>query len=252
MTIIAASDIKDRKRVIKTRSPKITLLIPARNEEKNLPQVLPLIPNIIDEVILVDGASTDRTNEVAKSLRPDVRILKQTRKGKGDAIRCGIEKATGDFIVMIDADGSMNPNEIPRFIEPLLNGYDFVRGSRFLPGGGTNDMEKYRQLGNKVFVWLLNILYRGNSSDLCYGYMAFRREAVNRFEIESDGFEIETELNIKALKSSLKITEVASFETKRFKGTSNLKAFRDGRRIIKTIFKLRFSDTLNHGTTSAS
>jgi glycosyltransferase involved in cell wall biosynthesis len=224
------------------RFPKITAVIPARNEERNLPFVLPKIPAIVDELILVDGLSTDRTNELAKQLRPDIRIVKQNRKGKGNAVQCGIEAATGDFVIMIDADGSMDPDEIPSFIEPLLRGYDVVKGSRFLPGGGTADMERHRVLGNRVFVGLVNLLFRGKYTDLCYGYMAFKRDAVRRLNIVSDGFEIETELNVKILKAGLKVKEVPSYEDRRVSGTSNLNAFRDGSRIIKTIFRLRFSE----------
>jgi len=224
-----------------TKAPKITAVIPARNEEKNLPFVLPLIPPMVDELLLVDGVSSDRTNEVAKELRPDIKIVKQTGRGKGNALRCGFEKASGDFIIMIDADGSMDPAEIPAFIEPLLQGYDVVKGSRFLPGGGTTDMEGHRKFGNKVFLTLVNILFRGKYSDLCYGYMAFKKDALRKIELESDGFEIETELNVKVLKTGLKVKEVPSFEKKRISGSGSLRAWQDGKRIIGTIFKLRFS-----------
>jgi glycosyltransferase involved in cell wall biosynthesis len=207
-----------------TGYPKITAVVPAKNEEKNLPFVLPKIPSIVDELLLVDGVSTDRTNELALELRPDIKIIKQTGRGKGNALRCGFQKATGDIIVMIDADGSMNPEEIPGFIEPLLHGYDVVKGSRFLPGGGTSDMEGHRKLGNKLFLFLVNLLFKGNYSDLCYGYMAFKKDALSQISLQSDGFEIETELNVKALKAGLKVKEVPSFEDKRLNGSGNLSA----------------------------
>jgi glycosyltransferase involved in cell wall biosynthesis len=245
MMIKATTELEGSLSGVQTRRPTVTVLVPARNEEKNLPHVLPRIPYSVDQLLLVDGLSTDRTNELAKELRPDISIVKQDGKGKGNAIKCGIEAATGDIIVMLDADGSMNPEEIPSFIQPLLDGYDFVKGSRFLRGGGTDDMERVRKLGNRVFVTLLNLLFGGRSTDLCYGFLAFKRDAINRFKVESDGFEIETELNVKALKAGLKVTEVPSFEEKRMTGTSNLKAFRDGKRIIRTLFRLRFSRNLN-------
>jgi glycosyltransferase involved in cell wall biosynthesis len=245
MMIKATTELEGSQSGVQTRRPTVTVLVPARNQEKNLPHVLPRIPYSVDQLLLVDGLSTDRTNELAKELRPDITIVKQDGKGKGNAIKCGIEAATGDIIVMLDADGSMNPEEISSFIQPLLDGYDFVKGSRFIRGGGTDDMERVRKLGNRVFVTLLNLLFGGRSTDLCYGYLAFKREAINRFKVESDGFEIETELNVKALKAGLKVTEVPSFEEKRMTGTSNLKAFRDGKRIIRTLFRLRFSRNLN-------
>lgn len=221
--------------------PKITLLILALNEADNLPYVLPRIPSIVDDVWLVDGHSTDSTVHVAKTLRPDLRIIYQEGKGKGDAIRCGVKCTTGDIIVTIDADGSMDPEEIPRFVEPLRNGCDFVKGSRFLPGASTRDMPLHRVLGNKFFVWLVNVMFGARYTDLCYGYNAFRRDAIKNVEIVSDGFEIETELNIKVVKAGLRVTEVASCEEARLNGEGNLKSFPDGLRILMTIFRERFS-----------
>ncbi len=224
-----------------TIAPKISVVIPAKNEEKNLPYVLLRIPEV-HEVLLVDGLSTDRTNELAKELCPSIRIVKQDGRGKGNAIRCGVKAAKGDIIVMIDADGSMDPAEIPSFVAPLLKGYDFTKGSRFIKGGGTTDMPLQRKFGNWVFVTLVNLLYRGRYTDLCYGYNAFWKDAYDQLSIVSDGFEIETELNVKALKNNLKVTEVPSFEKPRISGAGNLRAFQDGKRIIKAIFKLRFGD----------
>ncbi len=226
----------------KIGSPKVSVVIPALNEAENLPHVLPKLPSIVDEVILVDGHSTDGTVEIAKKLRPDLIFVRQDGKGKGNALKCGIGACTGDIIVTIDADGSMDPEEIPSFVKPLLNGYDFVKGSRFVPGAGTLDMERHRKLGNWVFVSLVNFLYRGHYTDLCYGYNAMRRSAIREISITADGFEIETEMNVTALKAGLKVAEVPSYEAPRIHGTSNLRAFQDGIRILKTIFRYRFGN----------
>jgi glycosyltransferase involved in cell wall biosynthesis len=231
---------------IQSDVPKISLIIPALNEEKNLPHVLPRIPSLVDEVLLIDGSSKDRTLRVATELCPHIRIVRQDGKGKGDAIRCGIKHATGDIIVMIDADVSMDPEEIPLFIEPLLNGFEFAKGSRFLSRGGTEDMESYRKFANRFFIFLVNKLFHGKYTDLCYGYNAFWRHAYEKLDILSDGFEIETELNIKALKAGLRVTEVASFEEQRLNGKSNLKSFRDGFRILRTIIRLCIEPTLKN------
>src|SRR5690606_11884999 len=143
------------------------------NEAKNLPIVLPRIPKWVHEVLIVDGRSKDNTIEVAKQLLPDlVKIVKQSGKGKGDALRAGFEAATGDIIVMLDADGSMAPEEIPLYIGALMAGADFVKGSRFLQGGGTDDMEFVRYLGNLGFTMTVRVLFGGVYSDLCYGYSA--------------------------------------------------------------------------------
>jgi glycosyltransferase involved in cell wall biosynthesis len=228
-------------RDLNTKFPKITLIIPALNEEKNLPHVFPKIPPVVDEVLLVDGLSTDLTLAIAKGLRPGTRILSQDGRGKGNAIKYGVRHATGDIVIMMDADVSMNPEEIPCFIEPLLNGYDFVKGSRFLPGGGTTDMSVFRRFGNKLFKFLVNRLFGGRYTDLCYGYNAFWRDAFEKMEITSDGFEIETELNVKILKVGLRVTEVPSYEESRLNGKSNLRSLQDGVRILRTIFRLRFN-----------
>src|SRR4030042_3815842 len=141
--------------------PSISVIICTLNEEMNLPHVLPKIPQWVDEILLVDGHSTDNTISVAKKLCPQIKVLSQPGKGKGDALKYGSQIATGDVIVDIDADGSTDPEEIPNFIEPLLNGYDFVKGSRFLANGGTADMEAYRKVGNRIFTFMVNRLFGG-------------------------------------------------------------------------------------------
>ena len=221
--------------------PTVTALICTLNEEKNLYYVLPRIPDSVDEVLVIDGHSRDNTVGVVKKLCPDARILSQPGKGKGDALRYGIEKAAGDIIVMFDADGSMDPQEIDTYLEPLFNGFDYVKGSRFKEGGGTSDMTRHRVFGNRVFTTLTNIFYRSKYTDLCYGYNAFYKEKfLNNIKIEGNGFEIETEMNIKAWKSRVKVIEVPSFEKERIHGQGNLKSFGDGRRILFTIFRMLF------------
>lgn len=218
-------------------NPKITALLCTLNEERNLPYVLPKIPSDVYEVLIVDGNSKDNTIKVVKQLLPSARILFQPGRGKGDALRYGIREAKGDIIVMLDADGSMAPEEIPLFVEPLLKGYDFVKGSRFLPGGGTSDMSMHRIFGNWVFTTLTNILHRCRYTDLCYGYNAFWKKAFDAVNFNGNGFEVETEINIRIRKAGLKVAEVPSFETERINGVGNLHSLKDGWRILTTIFK---------------
>lgn len=220
--------------------PSVTVVVPAMNEEKNLPHVLPSIPEWVDEVILVDGNSKDNTIQVARDLMPDIRVVQQSGKGKGVALRDGFAAATCDIIIMIDADGSMAPSEMFSYVTALMNGADFVKGSRFMQGGGTDDMEFYRYLGNWGLTMMVRLLFGGNYSDLCYGYAAFWRRVLPELNLESDGFEIETEMNVRALKSKLKIVEVPSFEAPRIHGTSNLNTIKDGFRVLGTILKERF------------
>jgi hypothetical protein len=217
--------------------PRLSVVIPTWNEAENLPYVLPRLPAIIDEVILVDGRSTDGTIEVAQRLLPGIRVIEQRGEGKGDAIRAGLEAATGDIIVLLDADGSADPQEIPTFVETLLAGNDFAKGSRFAKGGGSHDITMLRSIGNYGLSRLVNILFGTRFSDLCYGYNAFWKHCLDYVAIDSDGFEVETLINIRMHRAGLKISEVPSFEYQRIHGTSNLKIFRDGWRVLKTILR---------------
>ncbi len=229
--------------------PTVTVVIPAKNEAQNLPHVFAGLPSDIHEVILVDGDSTDNTVNVARRLRPDIIIVGQTRKGKGNALACGFAVATGDFIVMLDADGSNNPEEIPRFMTALREGADFAKGSRFMPGAGSSDISRIRQFGNFWLNKIVNYLYGTRYTDLCYGYNAFRRECLSVIDLEAgepddtdegamqwgDGFEVETLINVRIAKAHLRVAEVPSFERSRRFGASNLNAFSDGIRVLRTI-----------------
>ena len=219
---------------------KVSVVVPTLNEAENLPHVLPRIPEWIDEVLLVDGHSTDNTIEVARALLPTIRVVYQEGRGKGAALRSGFAAATGDIIVMLDADGSTDPAEIPYFVGALLAGADFAKGSRFLQGGGTADMEFYRKFGNWALLRLTRSLFGGQYSDLCYGYNAFWARVLPALSLDCDGFEIETMMNVRALRAKLKVVEVPSFEAERIYGKSNLRTIPDGWRVLKTIFKEAF------------
>jgi glycosyltransferase involved in cell wall biosynthesis len=221
---------------VAARRPRITVVIPARNEAESLPHVLEKIPSWVHEVILVDGLSIDDTVGVAKRNFPEIRIVHQSGKGKGNALREGFYNATGDVVIAMDADGSMDPGEIDRFVELIDIGFDYVKGSRIMDGGGSEDLTRVRRFGNWVFRTLTNVLNGSRFSDLCYGYFAFRRNALERLDLRADGFEIETEINIRAHRAGLRIGEVPSTEFVRTHGTSNLRAFSDGLRILATIF----------------
>lgn len=218
-------------------SPMISVIIPTRNEAKNLCHVLPHIPSYVAEVILVDGHSVDGTIEEAQRLLPSIKIVEQAGKGKGDALRCGFAASTGDIIVMLDADGSADPTEIPRFIEALLQGHDFAKGSRFLKEGGSTDITPLRQWGNAMLSIFVNLLFGTNFSDLCYGYNAFWKHCLDRFTIDCNGFEVETLINLRMHRAKLKIVEIPSFEHPRIHGQSNLRTFRDGWRVLQTIIR---------------
>lgn len=211
---------------------KVSIVIPTLNEEKNLPIVLAEIPKNIDEVIIVDGNSKDKTVDIAKQFK--ARIF-YDNIGKGSSLKKGMQEAKGDIIITMDADCSNRINELNLLIEAIKAGYDIAMGSRFITGGGTEDMPWLRRFGNKMFVMLVNLVWRTNYSDLCYGYRSFRREIIPKLKLESDGFGIETEIGIRAAKIKARVIEIPSFEKPRLHGQGNLRTFPDGWAILKRI-----------------
>jgi glycosyltransferase involved in cell wall biosynthesis len=217
----------------------ISVVIPALNEAANLPHVLTRIPAIVDEVVLVDGHSIDSTIDVARAVRPDVRVVLQDGRGKGNALACGFAAASCDIIVMLDADGSTDPAEIPQFVAALLDGNDFAKGSRFADGGSSNDITVLRGIGNRLLGVAVNILFRTRYTDLCYGYNAFWRHCLPHMHVTCNGFEVETLINVRIARAGLAVTEVPSVEYERMHGESKLNTMRDGMRVLRTIVRER-------------
>lgn len=220
---------------------RVSVVIPTLNEEKNLPHVFARLPEGLHEVIVVDGHSTDATVAVARRLRPDVRVITQPGRGKGNALAAGFAACTGDIVVTMDADGSTDPAEIPRFVAALCHGADFVKGSRFAQGGGSSDITRLRRLGNRALNALVNALYHTSYTDLCYGFNAFWARCLPYMRVDCDGFEVETLVNVRIAKAGLIIHEVPSHERNRIHGQSHLNAMRDGTRVLVTITLERVS-----------
>jgi len=224
----------DRRR---QRRTKVSVVVPAMNEAGNIGDVLERLPEGLHEVILVDGNSKDRTVEIATTVRPDIRVLTQPGRGKGDALRTGFAAVTGNLIVMLDADGSAAPEEIPRFVRALEEGADFAKGSRFLEGGGSTDITPLRRLGNAALSTSANVLHGTRFTDLCYGYNAFWARCLPFISLDVPGFEVETLINLRMAAAGMRIREVPSQEASRVHGTSNLNTFRDGYRVLRTILR---------------
>ena len=230
--------------------PSVSVVVPVKNEAANLRVVLPELSglSLLHEVILVDGGSSDGTVDVAREVMPQIRVVGHTRKGKGNALACGFAVVTGDIVVMFDGDGSADPAEIPRFVEALVSGADFAKGSRFAPGGGSDDITPVRRLGNSGLHLAANVAFRTRFSDLCYGYNAFWRDMLPVLDLPAvdlpsppggmlwgDGFEVETVINCRMAGAGVRIAEVPSVERRRLHGESNLRTFADGSRVLRTI-----------------
>src|SRR5258706_686995 len=226
-------------------TPAISIVIPTLNEAENLRHVLLHIPSWVDEVLLVDGHSMDGTVEVARQLLPSIRVMMQSGRGKGNALRCGVKAARGNIIIMLDADGSTDPAEIPFFVGALLAGADFAKGSRFLQGAGTADMPPYRIFGNFLLTALANILFKNRFTDITYGYSAFWRYCIPYLALELDGWANEIVSCIRATRNGLRVVEVACFEHKRVAGEAKLRAFSAGWTILKAMLKERFVGKVN-------
>ena len=223
------------------RRLNVTVLIFTLNEEENLPHVLPGIPDWVDEVLLVDGHSSDGTVRVARLLSPKVRVVFQPGNGKGDALRYGVQQATGDIIVTLDADGETDPEDMSRFLEPLLQGYDFVKGSRFRSGllGG---LSLHRTAGNLFLASVFNALFLTRYTDICSGYNAFWKEGIRKAGLPTEGdFAAEPVMHARARKGGLKVKEVGHRDAGRIAGKAKVPLWAEhGLWVLKTIVQERF------------
>lgn len=225
----------------------VSVVVPSLNEYANLEQVLPLICADY-EVIVVEGSRFRRTQELVSRVRPGTVVVEQTRYGKGNALACGFEVATGEIIVTLDADGSASPEEIPHFVAAIREGADFAKGSR--ARGGSEDITALRWTGNGALTLLVNLLFGTRYTDLCYGFNAFRSSLLPVLDLPAsapvdgpmqwgDGFEIETIMNCRVARRDVVVTEVPSREHLRVHGVSNLNAWRDGWRVLIAIVRER-------------
>ncbi|MFC7404462.1 glycosyltransferase family 2 protein [Georgenia alba] len=230
-----------------TRTPRVrddaldvSVVIPTMNEALNIAEVLKVMPPVA-ELIVVDSESTDGTVEAVLEQWPDAVIIRQGRNGKGAAMRAGFAAASRENIVAIDADGSMDPREIPAFIAMFERGFDVVKGSRAACGGGSTDLTPLRAAGNRGLCTLYNVAFRSNMSDLCYGFIGFRRRVLPSLALYADGFEIEAQILCHAQLAGMRIAEVPSLELDRIHGETNLRTWSDGYRVLKAILRSRFA-----------
>ena len=236
----ARSKAKDASRPSSPDLVKVSVIIPTLNEAENLAFVINTIPFWVDEIVIVDGRSKDDTVRVAKVLRPDVKIVREMRKGKGAALRAGLEAAKGDILVVMDADGSMDGGDLDSFRQALLSGADYVKGSRFCAEGGSVDITRLRRVGDWGICLLIGVLFGAKYTDGTYGYKGMWADCLDDIRVDTDGFEVELLIDIRAHRAGLQTVEVPCFETHRIYGRSNLNAARDGLRCLRVIVRERF------------
>ena len=224
------------RQVLPGLRPTVSVVIPRSTRSATCRWCCRASPPGCHEVILVDGARSDATIEVARRCWPGVRIVGQTRPGKGAALQAGFRAAVGDIIVTLDADGSTDPAEIPLFVSAPRQRRRLRQGVALPPG------RRHRRHGPPAPVGQLGVCaalvraaFGGRYSDLCYGYNAFWRRVLPVIDGDADGFEIETLMNVRVLAAGLRVAEVPSHEALRIHGTSNLRTFRDGARVLRVI-----------------
>src|SRR5579875_3131029 len=235
MEVVATGSLSQKA---KDGNARVSIVIPAHNEARNLRHLLPQLPSWVHEVILVNDHSTDDTEKVAVTVLPTIRILRTAGgRGKGAALQVGFQAATGDIIVMMDADGSSDPQELPRFVAALHAGAYLAKGSRFIGDGGSADITMLRRCGSLVLISITNRLFGVRFTDMFCGFNAFWKSCLDYFEIDCNGFEVEAQLHLRICKANLEIAEVPSYEHARIHGASNFRTFRDGWRVLKMIVK---------------
>jgi len=220
---------------------KLSVIIPAKNEAETLPPLLEALRAVLgrqpweSEILVVDDHSTDETAAAAKAHGAGV-VSNLRRGGKGNALISGFEKARGDYLVMMDADGSHLPEFIPDFVRLLEEGYGLVIGSRQL--GGSDEYTFLRALGNIFLSGVFNLITENRITDVLNGYKGFRREIFTRFPYRSAEFEIEIELVANALKAGTRIGEFACHEKARSGGQAKSRVVRHGTRFLWKILQL--------------
>jgi dolichol-phosphate mannosyltransferase len=219
--------------------PRVSVVIPTRNEAQTLRPVLEKCRPYADEILVVDGHSTDGTRELAASL--GARVVLDNGRGKGAALRQAIEMVRGDILVFIDADGSHDPEDIPKMIDPIARGEaDHCIASRMR--GGSDELfstfgQFVRMLGGQMITLAINYRFGVRITDSQNGFRAFRTDAARILPLSENGTTIEQEMTIKSIRGRLRMVEVPIHEYARVAGESKINVWRDGPRYVFSCIK---------------
>jgi glycosyltransferase involved in cell wall biosynthesis len=228
-------------------SMKLTIIIPVYNESKTINEIVRRVQatGLVDEILAVDDGSSDGSRDLLARLNEQgqvIAIYHERNMGKGQAVRTGIEKASGDLILIQDADLEYDPRDIPGLLKPIQEDIaDVVYGSRFL-GAGRRPVLFWNMVANKILTLVTNVLYNNILTDMETGYKLFRREVVKGMKLHAHGFEFEPEFTAKILKRKVRIYEVPiTFNPRDYSEGKKIK-MKDAFIAMWTLIKYRFVD----------
>lgn len=218
------------------KKPKVSLIVLTYNERAGLEKMMPRIKRSwADEILVVDYNSKDGTVELAKKM--GFKVIPQLIRGRGNAFRLGLEHAKGDILVYFSPDGNEIPEDIPKLVDKINEGYDMVIASRFSRLSKSEDATFIRRLGNNIFTSVINLLFRTKLTDAVNGFRAIRKSVMQDINTDARYFDIEIQMSMRCGKNGYKTAEIPTIEPKRIEGKGKLNTFVDGWRYTKLILR---------------
>jgi glycosyltransferase involved in cell wall biosynthesis len=225
----------------------LSVIMPVFNEKDTIREIIRRVLEspVVGEIVIIDDGSFDGTSEILSAFKnhPKIKVIThKTNRGKGIAVRTGIQQVKGDLMIIQDADLEYDPRDYPRLLQPIQeNLADVVYGSRFL-GEARRPIYFWNRLANKILVFITNILYNNILSDMETGYKLFKREAVAGLELRARRFDFEPEITAKFLKRGVRIFEVPIRFNPRLYSEGKKIKMKDAFQAMWTLFKYRFVD----------